>query len=98
LSLDLSDFDSWKFRLGGVDLTEDHLNVYDQGINLSWNTLESEQVFESGSVLFYIDVQHSGQPIALEDIRLNQAFDSELYTPELKKRPVGLQYHQDDVA
>ena len=92
LSLNLSAFDDWRIRPGEVILNEENLNIYDEGINISWNSLDSKQKFETGAVLFYIDIPNTTERIDPNSILLNESFQSEVYTSDLKGRPIGLKY------
>lgn len=96
LSLDMGPYMDWNIRNNGLNLTDDNWSMKGNQINISWVCTENEKSFTEGEVLFYIDLEKQLDHFEIENIGLNHSeMNSEIYTPDLVSKPIGLKYGQN---
>lgn len=96
LSLDMNAIEHWSIHDKSVlNITDDHWSRDGNHIIISWNSVTHDQRLERDDVLLSFDLGKGTKEFNLDDVTLNAGFDSEIYTPELKKRPIALKYESE---
>ena len=97
IALDMGGYTGWEIEEAGLNLTDDNWAVEKGAIKLSWTSKEFEKLFDQNQVLFYLVFNTPPESFNKENITLDNSadFKSEMYTPDLDIKDIGLQYRKD---